>query len=41
MHPGYLFDFVEAGHLVISLLPPEEVFSEGLARLLARAEEGS
>ena len=41
VHPGHLFDFPVPGHLVESLLPPEEVFREGLARLVARAEEGS
>jgi aspartate/methionine/tyrosine aminotransferase len=34
VHPGYLFGFAAAGHLVISLLPPEEVFGEGVRRLL-------
>lgn len=37
VHPGYLFDFAEGGYLVLSLLPPEEVFREGIGRLLARA----
>ena len=37
VHPGYLFDFAEVGHLVVSLLPAEDVFAEGAGRLLARA----
>ncbi len=37
VHPGYLFDFAEGGYLVISLLPPEEAFREGIIRLQARA----
>lgn len=34
VHPGYLFDFAGDGYLVLSLLPPPEVFSEGVRRLL-------
>ena len=37
VHPGYLFDFAEAGHMVVSLLPAKDVFAEGIGRLLARA----
>jgi len=37
VHPGYLFDFPDPGHMVVSLLPSEEIFAEGVARLLARA----
>ncbi len=37
VHPGYLFDFPEPGYLVVSLLPSEEVFAEGISRLLARS----
>ena len=33
-HPGSFFDLPGDGHLVLSLLPPEAVFSEGLARAL-------
>jgi aspartate/methionine/tyrosine aminotransferase len=36
-HPGWLFDFAGGPHLVISLLPPEKPFDEGVARLCARA----
>lgn len=34
VHPGYFYDFPEDSFLVISLLPEEEVFQRGLARLL-------
>ncbi len=34
VHPGYLFDFPGDGFLVLSLLPPEDVFAEGVRRLL-------
>ena len=33
-HPGYFFDFPRASHLVVSLLPPEPVFADGVARVL-------
>ena len=36
VHPGHFYDFPSEGHLVISLLPPPEVFQEGIRRLLAR-----
>ncbi len=36
VHPGYFFDFPREGFLVLSLLPPPEVFAEGVSRL-ARA----
>ncbi len=36
VHPGHFYDFSAEGHLVISLLPPPEVFREGIRRLLAR-----
>lgn len=32
VQPGYFFDFPE-GYLVVSLLPPEDVFAEGVTRL--------
>jgi alanine-synthesizing transaminase len=35
-HPGYFFDFAREAFLVLSLLPPTEIFQEGLKRLLAR-----
>ena len=36
VHPGHFFDFSSEGHLVVSLLTQQEVFDEGLARILAR-----
>jgi alanine-synthesizing transaminase len=36
VHPGHFYDFSSEGHLVISLLPPAEVFQEGIRKLLAR-----
>lgn len=36
VHPGYFFDFTSEGFLVLSLLPPPEIFREGLGRLLVR-----
>jgi len=36
VHPGHFYDFPSEGHLVISLLPPPEVFQKGIRRLLAR-----
>jgi alanine-synthesizing transaminase len=36
VHPGHFYDFGAEGHLVISLLPPPEVFQEGMRALLAR-----
>lgn len=35
-HPGYFFDFDEEAYSVVSLLPPPEVFHEGISRILAR-----
>lgn len=36
VHPGYFFDFPDEGYLALSLLPPAEVFAEGVGRLLGR-----
>ena len=36
--PGFFFDFPTDGWLVVSLLPPEELFAEGIRRLLATVE---
>ena len=36
VHPGYFFDFPRESFLILSLLPPEEVFVEGVRRLLSR-----
>jgi len=33
-HPGYFFDFARESFLVVSLLPPPDVFGDGLQRVL-------
>jgi hypothetical protein len=40
VHPGYLFDFEEEGYIVLSLLPPPEVFQEGVRRIVRHIEKG-
>lgn len=37
VQPGYFFDFEGEAFLVLSLLPREDVFAEGVRRLVARA----
>ena len=39
-HPGYFFDFPHEAFVVVSLLPPEDPFAEGCARLLRYASAG-
>jgi aspartate/methionine/tyrosine aminotransferase len=34
VHPGYFFDFPRGSHVVISLLPREALFADGLERLM-------
>jgi aspartate/methionine/tyrosine aminotransferase len=34
VHPGHFYDFHREGFLVLSLITPEEVFREGIVRLL-------
>jgi alanine-synthesizing transaminase len=34
VHPGYFFDFVREAYLVVSLLPPRDVFAEAIGRVL-------
>jgi aspartate/methionine/tyrosine aminotransferase len=36
VHPGFLYDFARAGHLVVSLLPAPDRFEEGLRVVEAR-----
>lgn len=36
VHPGYFFDFSEPGYLALSLLPEQQLFAEGVRRLLQR-----
>ncbi len=38
VHPGYFFDFQEEGFIILSLLPKEDVFSEGVRRIFQRLE---
>ena len=33
-HPGYFFDFSRESFLVVSLLPPEAPFADGVSRIL-------
>lgn len=35
VHPGHFYDFQQDGHLVVSLIAPENDFAEGIKRLLA------
>ena len=39
VHPGFLFDFPTDGYLVLSLLPPEPVFAEGVRRLFDAVDQ--
>ena len=34
VQPGYFFDFAQEGHIVLSLLTHEEVFAEGIRRIV-------
>ncbi len=36
LYPGHFFNFAREGYLVASLLPPPEIFSEGIGKLLDR-----
>lgn len=36
VHPGHFYDFPMEGHVVVSLLPPPEIFSEAIAKLVSR-----
>jgi aspartate/methionine/tyrosine aminotransferase len=38
VHPGYFFDFAEEAFLVLSLLPPPDVFDEAIRRIAATVE---
>jgi len=38
VHPGYFYDIVEPSHVVVSLLPPPDVFAEAVFRLIRVAE---
>jgi hypothetical protein len=36
VQPGFFYDFDRRGHLVLSLLPPPQIFTEGLDRVARR-----
>ena len=36
VHPGYFFDFPAEAFLVLSLLPPPDLFADGVARVIRR-----
>jgi len=38
VHPGYFFDFAHQGFIVVSLLTLQEVFREGIARIIPRLQ---
>jgi aspartate/methionine/tyrosine aminotransferase len=38
VHPGFFFDFAHEAYLVVSLLPDEEAFAEGIRRVLERVD---
>jgi len=38
-HPGYFFDFTRESHLILSLLPREATFADGVTRVLALAAQ--
>jgi alanine-synthesizing transaminase len=38
VHPGHFYDFPSAGTLVVSLIAPRRVFTEGIARLLSEIQ---
>ncbi len=40
VHPGHFFDFPRDGHLVVSLLTPEDELASGIARIIARVDGG-
>lgn len=39
VYPGHFFNFAREGYVVASLLPPAEVFEEGMGRLLSRVSQ--
>ena len=39
VHPGFFFDFAHEAFIVVSLLPPVEMFADGMARVLERTHE--
>lgn len=41
VHPGYFFNFSDEPYLILSLLPPEEIFSQGVNRILSRLKNSA
>lgn len=41
VHPGYFFDFEEEPFIVMSLLPPAEVFNKGIERIFSRVRKAT
>ncbi len=39
VHPGHFYDFPSEGYLVISLLPPTEIFEQGMTKILTRVAQ--
>lgn len=39
VHPGFFYDFDDEPYFIVSLLPPTEVFQEGILRVLSRVEQ--
>ncbi len=40
VHPGYFFNFSDEPYLILSLLPPEEIFRQGVNKILNRLKNG-
>jgi len=40
VHPGYFFDFDEEAFIVVSLLPSDHVFQDGIKRILGHISKG-
>ena len=38
VHPGYFFDFPRESYLIVSLLPPEQEFADGVGRVLRHVD---
>lgn len=38
VHPGYFFDFPRGAHIVLSLLPPPDLFAASVTRVLSQAD---
>ena len=41
VHPGYFFDFEDEPYIVMSLLPPAQVFKEGIKRVFNRVRKAT